>query len=78
LNAKASQEELLLLLLRGPVAKCKQTALRMLQERNSFMATIKLRTLQGTMYTQKKTAFETPSDLLAEGSPLPAEGVKFK
>ena len=77
MNAKASQEELLLLL-RGPVAKCKQTALRMLQERNSFMATIKLRTLQGTMYTQKKTAFETPSDLLAAGSPLSSEAVKFK
>ena len=50
----------------------------MLQERNSFMATIKLRTLQGTMYTQKKTAFETPLDILAAGLPLSAEAVKFK
>ena len=50
----------------------------MLQERNSFMATIKLRTLQGTMYTQKKTAFETPSDLLDTDSPLSAEAAKFK
>ena len=67
MTTKSLQEELLLLL-RGPV----------LQERNLFMATIKLRTLQGTMYTQKKTAFETPSDLLAAGSPLSAEAVKFK
>ena len=67
MTTKSLQEELLLLL-RGPV----------LQERNLFMATIKLRTLQGTMYTQKKTASETPSDLLAAGSPLSAEAVKFK
>ena len=50
----------------------------MLQERNSFMATIELRTLQGTMYIQKKTVFETPSDLLDTDSPLSAEAAKFK